>query len=131
VEEGRPCHDIFHCDPDLLCYTPVESDFHNVEQYFMAPSDFVRDPLMCSICASTSQDAGVGQVDAELKTMYAVMLSICATCKSKGAIIDVGRYLPNDQAIFRKAGNLSIIFLIYFDIYALYIDSPLYFDSSN
>ena len=83
VEEGRPCHEIFYCEPELLCSTPVESDFYNVKQSFMAPSDFVRDPLMCSICASTSHDTEGGQVDAELKTVYAVVLTICATCKSE------------------------------------------------
>ena len=50
----------------------------------MDPSDFVRDPLMCFICASTSHDAEGGQVDSELKTVYAVVLLICATRKSEG-----------------------------------------------
>jgi hypothetical protein len=57
VEEGRPCHEIFQCDPDLQCCTPVEADLYNISRPLMASSDFIRDPLLCSICAGTSHDA--------------------------------------------------------------------------
>jgi len=58
--------------------------------------------ILRSICASTSHDAEGGQVDAELKTVYAVVLPFCATCKSEGAKIVVGRYLPNGQTILKR-----------------------------
>ena len=57
---------------------------------------------MCSMCARTSHDAEGGQVDVELKTVYAVVLLICATRKSEGAKIVVGRYLPNGQVILKR-----------------------------
>jgi hypothetical protein len=61
----------------------------------MAADDFVRFPLMCSICADTYHHANGGVVDAELKTVLACVLPMCATCKSQGAKNVVGRYLPN------------------------------------
>ncbi len=38
----------------------------------------------------------------ELKTVYAVVLLICATRKSEGVKIDVCHYLPNGQAILKR-----------------------------
>ena len=105
VEEGRPCHEIFQCDPGLECSTPVEADFYNISRPFMASSDFIRDPLLCSICAGTSHDAEGGQIHVDLKTVYTSVLPICATCKSQGAKIVVGRYAPNGQAILKRLDN--------------------------
>ena len=68
----------------------------------MAAEDFVWDPLMCSICVVSSHDAERRQVDADLKTFFAVMLPICATCMREGAKIVVGRYLPNGQALLQR-----------------------------
>ncbi len=102
VEEGKPCHEIFQCDPELSCATPVEADFYAISRSFMAAEDYVRDPLMCSICAGSSHDAGGGQVDADLKTVFAVVLPICATCMREGAKFVVGRYLPNGQTLLKR-----------------------------
>jgi hypothetical protein len=52
---------------------------------------------MCSICADTSDYENDGVVDADLKTIFACVLPNCATCKSKGAKIVIGRYLHNNQ----------------------------------
>ena len=68
----------------------------------MAANDFVRDPLLCSICAGTSHDADGGRVDADLKTVYTLVIPICATCRSQGAKIVVGRYVPNGQALLKR-----------------------------
>jgi hypothetical protein len=68
----------------------------------MAAADFVRDINMCSSCAGTSDDAEGGKVDANLKTIYSVVLPICGMCKSQGAKVVVGRYLPNWQAILKR-----------------------------
>ena len=62
----------------------------------MAADNFQRNPLMCSICAVTI-DENEGVVEADLKTVFACVLPICATCRSKGAKIVVGRYLPNGK----------------------------------
>ena len=68
----------------------------------MAANDFVRDPLMCSICAGTCHDAEGGRVDADLKAVYTLVLPICATCRSQGANIVVGRFVPNGQALLKR-----------------------------
>ena len=47
-------------------------------------------------------DAEGGQVDAELKTIFSMVLPICATCKRDGAKSVVGRYLPNGQALLKR-----------------------------
>ena len=102
LEEGRPCHDIFQCDPGLECSTPVEADFYNISRPFMASSDFIRYPLLCSICVGTSHDAEGGQILVDLKIVYTNVLPICATCKSQVAKIAVDRYAPKVQAIKNK-----------------------------
>jgi hypothetical protein len=102
LEEGKPCHEIFQCDPGLECSTPMYADFYNISRPFMASSDFIRDPLLCSICAVTSHDAVGGQIHVDLKTVYTNVLPICDTCKRKGAIIVVGRYVPDGQAILKR-----------------------------
>ncbi len=56
VEEGRPCLNIFECDPLLSCDKPVEADYYRAIRPFMAAADFVRDIIMYSICAGTSDD---------------------------------------------------------------------------
>ncbi len=71
----------------------------------MAADDFQRDPLMCSICADTPPNDIGGVVDADLKTIFSCVLLIYATCKSKGAKIVVGRYLPNGQALLKCLSN--------------------------
>ncbi len=68
--EGTPCHDMFMCDPDLSCISPVEADFYNGKRTLMAAKDYVRDPSICAICAGTSRSKGGGKVDPALKTMY-------------------------------------------------------------
>jgi len=60
---------------------------------------------MCSICAYTSHHEISGVVDADLKTIFACVLPICATCKSKGGKIVVGRYLPNGQTLLKRLSN--------------------------
>jgi len=57
---------------------------------------------MCSIYAGSSHDAEGGKVDADLKTIFAVVLPISATCMREGAEIVVGRYLPNGQALLKR-----------------------------
>ncbi len=57
---------------------------------------------MCSIYAGSSHDAEGGQVDADLKTVFAVVLPICTTCMREGAKIIVGRYFPNGQALLKR-----------------------------
>jgi hypothetical protein len=103
MEEGKPCHDIFQYDLDLLCYRHVEVDFYNISRPCMAITDFFKDHLMCCICASTSHDADGGQIHVDLKTGYSLVLPSCATCKSQGAnIIVVGRYAPNGKALLKR-----------------------------
>ena len=80
-------------------------DFYNISRPFIAADDFERDPLMCSICANTSHHEIGGVVDADSKTIFACVLPICATCKSKGAKIVVGRYLPNGQTLLKRLSN--------------------------
>jgi hypothetical protein len=63
--------------------------------------------LIHSICASTFHDAEGVQVDAELKTVYAVVLPICAACKSEGAKIVFGRYLPNGRRAWIMSAGRS------------------------
>ena len=41
----------------------------------------------------------------DLKTVYTSVLPICATCKSQGAKIVVGRYAPNGQTILKRLDN--------------------------
>jgi hypothetical protein len=53
---------------------------------------------MCSICADTSPNDIGGVVDADLKTIFACVLPICATCKSNGAKIVVEHYLSNGRS---------------------------------
>ena len=99
-----PCIDIFQCDSRLACATPIEMDFYNMSRPFMAAENFQRNPLMCSICADTANE-NEGVVDADLKTVFVCVLPICATCKSKGAKIVVGRYLPNGKALLKRLDN--------------------------
>ena len=68
----------------------------------MVAAEFVRDISMCCICAGTSDDADGGKVDIDLKSIYTVVLPICGMCKSQGAKVVVGRYLPNGQAILKR-----------------------------
>ncbi len=63
---------------------------------------FVRNPLMCCICAGTSHDAEGSQIHDDLKTVYTLVLPICAICKSQGAKIVVGRAAPNGQALLKR-----------------------------
>ena len=101
-----PCMGIFQCDPSLTCASPIEMDFYNISRPYMAAYDFQRDPLMCFICADSSpNDIGGAVVDADLKTFFSCVLPISATCKSKGAKIVVGRYLPNSQALLKRLSN--------------------------
>ncbi len=102
-EEGKPCSNIFECDPLLSCDKPVEADIYRASRPFMMAADFSRDISMCCICAGTSDDAEGGKVDAELmKSIYSVVLPICGMCKSQGAKVVVGYYLLNDQAILKR-----------------------------
>jgi len=71
----------------------------------MAAYDFERDPLSCPICAKTSHRENVGLVDSDLKTIFACVRHICATCKCKGAKIVIGRYLPNVQTLLKRLNN--------------------------
>ena len=80
VEEGKPCHEIFQCDPDLLCSTTMEADFYNISRPYMAAADFVRDPLMWCICVGTSHDAEGGQIHAYLKTVYTLLYFLFVLC---------------------------------------------------
>ena len=97
-----PCTDIFQCDPSLTCALPIEMDFYNISRPFMTGNDFQRNSLMRSICADTSHNDIGGVVDADLKTIFACVLPICA---SKGAKIVVGRYVPNGQALLKRLNN--------------------------
>jgi uncharacterized protein YuzB (UPF0349 family) len=68
----------------------------------MMAADFVRDIIMCCICAGTSDDAEGWKVDAELKIIYNGVLPICGMCKSQGTKVVAGRYLPNGQSILKR-----------------------------
>ena len=57
----------------------------------MAATCFVMDHLMCCICVGTSHDVYGGHMHADLKTVYSLLLPICAICKSHRANIVVGR----------------------------------------
>jgi len=57
---------------------------------------------LCAICAGTSHDAEEGQVDAELKTVFSMLLLICATCNRDGAKIIVVWYLSNVQTLLKR-----------------------------
>ncbi len=105
VEDDMPCTDIFQCDLSLTCTSPIEMDFYSISRPFLAVDDFQRDPIMCSICADTSPNDIRGVVDAVLKTIFACVVTICATCKRKGTKISVGRYLPNGQALLKRLSN--------------------------
>ncbi len=100
-----PCTGFFLSDPGLTCASPIEMDFYIISRPFMAANDFQRDPLLCSICAPTSPNDIGGVVDADLKTIFACVLPMCATCKTKRAKIVVGRYLPNGQSLLKRLSN--------------------------
>ncbi len=68
--EGCPCHDIFQCDPELLCCVPVEADFYASRRLLMAAEGFIRDINLCAICAGKSNDAEGGKIDPNLKMVY-------------------------------------------------------------
>ena len=102
LEEFRPCHEIFQCDPSLPCATHVEADLYAMSRPYMAATDYVSDVSLCAICAGTSHDAEGAQVDAELKTIFSMVLPICSTCKRDGVKYVVGRYLPNGQALLKR-----------------------------
>jgi len=99
------CTDIFQCDPGLTCALPIEMDFYNISRPCMAGNDVERNPLICSTCAAASPNVIGGIVDADLKTDFSCVLPICATCKSNGAKVVVGRYLPNGQALLKRLSN--------------------------
>ncbi len=94
--EGCPCHDIFQCDPELPCLAPV---FYASKRPLMATQGFIRYINLCVICASKSEDADGGKIDPDLKMVYANVLPICDTCKSRGEKTFVGRYTNNGKAI--------------------------------
>jgi hypothetical protein len=94
VEGGKPCH-----DQDLRCSTPMEANFYNISRPYMVAADFVRDPLMDCIYACAPNDANGGHIHVDLKTVYSLVLPICAICKSQRAKIVVGRYAPNGKAL--------------------------------
>jgi hypothetical protein len=68
----------------------------------MAATNYVRDVSMCDICVGTILDDEGGKVDEELKTIFSMVLPMCATCKRDGAKSVVGRYLPIDQALLKR-----------------------------
>ena len=82
--EGCPCHDIFQSDPELSCLAPVEADFYASKRPLMATEGFIRDINVCDICAGKSNDAVGGKIDLDLKTVYATVLLVFDTCKSRG-----------------------------------------------
>ena len=87
----------------LVCSTHVEANFSNISRsLYMVAIDLVRGPLMWCICASTSHDAEGGPIHVDLKTVYTLVLPICAICKSQGAKIVVGRVAPNGQALLKR-----------------------------
>ncbi len=99
VSEDSPCHGIFQCDPDLVCTTPVETDFYTSKRALMAAEGYIRNINLCAVCANTTLDAGGGKIDPVMLTMYCVVLPICDTCKSNGSKTIVGRHTHNGKAI--------------------------------
>ncbi len=71
----------------------------------MAANDFERDPLMCYICVNICHRHNDGVVDADLETIFACVVPICATSMSKGATLVVGRYLPISQTLLKRLNN--------------------------
>ena len=100
--EECPCHDIFQCDPKLSCLAPVEADLYASKIPLMATASFIRDIRLCAICAGKSNDVDGGRKDRScdaLKTVYAMVLPICDTCKNRGETTLVGRNTNNGKAI--------------------------------
>ena len=102
---GSPCHDIFKVDPDLSCVDPVEADIYASKRSLIASKSFVRDLTFCAICAGTSHDSEGGKVDVVLKTVYANVLPICDTCKTRAAKIMVGLHNHNGKTIQQGLDN--------------------------
>ena len=99
INEGSPCHDIFQCDPFISCVAPVEADYYATKRSLMATKDYIRDMNLCALCAGMSEDIEGGKVDPLLKSVYATVLPICDTCKSRGGKALVGRHKHNGHAI--------------------------------
>lgn len=97
--DDNPCFMLFQVDPELSCATPVEADYYSSKRPLLAVEGFVRDLCLCAICAGTSNDAEGGKIDSVLKTIYAVVLPICETCKRQGFKTLVGRHTHNGKAI--------------------------------
>jgi len=75
---------------------------------------FIRDLTICAIYASTSHDSEGGKVDVALKTVYANVLPICDTCKSKCAKTMVGgRHNHNgktiQQGLDKRCGEKAVV----------------------
>ena len=102
--DGCPCHDIFLCDPELSCLALVEADLYASTRPLMATkAGFIRGINVCAICAGKTNDADGGKIDPDWKTVYATMLPICDTCKSRGDQTLVGRYTNNGKAIQQRS----------------------------
>ena len=103
ITEGSPCHDIFQCDPFILCCAPVEADYYATKRSLMATKDYIRDMNLCAICAGMFDDTEGGKVDSLLKSVYAVVPPICDICKSRGGKSLAGRYKHNGRKQFKNA----------------------------
>jgi hypothetical protein len=70
----------------------------------MATQGFISDINLCAICAGKSNDADGGEIGyLDLKTVYATVLPICDTCKSRKEKTLVGRQTNNGKAIQQRA----------------------------
>ncbi len=85
------CHDIFLCDPALSCLAPVEANFYASKKPLMATKGFIRGMNLCAICAGKFNDTDGGKIYSGLKTVYATVLPIYDTCKSRGEKTLLGR----------------------------------------
>ncbi len=68
----------------------------------MTLEGFIRHMNLCAICAGKSNDADGGKIDPDLTAVYATVLPICDTCKSRGEKTLVGRYTNNGKAIQQR-----------------------------
>jgi hypothetical protein len=80
----------------------MEADFYASKRSLIATKSFIGDPSVCAICAGTSHDPEGGNIDKVLKTVYAIVLPICDTCKSQCARTLVGRHNHNGKTIQQR-----------------------------
>jgi len=99
LSEESPCYEIYRCDPNMACTTPVETDYYATKRTLMAANGFIRDIHLCALCANITHDAGGGKIDPIMLTMYSIVSPICDTCKIKGCKTVVGRFTHNGKAI--------------------------------